>query len=58
MGDWLDCRLKTIGEMKLMDVDVTEYLSELIAEYGEEKVRLKTNDLGIASLFPEMKQED
>ncbi len=58
MGEQLGWRLKTLGEMKLMDMDVTEYLDELIAEYGEAKIRLKINELGIASLFPEIEQEE
>lgn len=58
MGERLGWRLKTLGEMKLMDMDVTEYLDELIAEYGEAKIRLKTQEMGIVSLFPEMEQED
>ena len=58
MGEQLGWRLKTLGEMKLMDMDVTEYLDELIAEYGEAKLRLKINEPGIASLFPEIEQEE
>ena len=43
--DELKKRLQTIAELKLMKAPITEYLKELIEDYGVYKVEMKMAEL-------------
>lgn len=49
--DVLKDRLCTIAELRLMDIEVGEYLTELISEYGQNRVQLAITELGLAGIL-------
>lgn len=54
MDQQLEARLKTAAEMKLLDMDVQEFITEILSEYGEDKVRMAAARIGLSELL--MKQ--
>lgn len=49
--DELKKRLQTIAELKLMKAPITEYLKELIEDYGVYKVEMKMAELGFMEIL-------
>ena len=49
--DELKKRLQTIAELKLMKAPITEYLKELIEDYGVYKVGMKMAELGFMEIL-------
>ena len=54
MDQQLEARLMTAAEMKLLDMAVREFITEILSEYGEDKVRMTAARIGLSELL--MKQ--
>lgn len=53
MDKQLKARLKTAAEIKLLDMDISEILTELLLDYGEKKIRMEAAKTGLSELLIE-----
>ena len=58
MKDKLKDRIKTLAEMRLLDIDVQEYLEEIIQQYGERKVEIAVAEAGLLELLGKGNKEE
>ena len=47
MKNELRDRLQTLAEMRLLDIDIGEYLEEIVQKYGEKKVEIAAAEAGL-----------
>lgn len=51
MKNELRDRLQTLAEMRLLDIDIGEYLEEIVQKYGEKKVEIVAAEAGLLELI-------
>lgn len=51
MAQQLEARLRTAAEMKLLDIDVQEFITEILSEYGEDRVEMEAARIGLSELL-------
>lgn len=51
MGKPLEARLRTVAEMKLLDMDIQEFITEILSEYGEDRVEMEAARIGLSELL-------
>ena len=51
MAQQLEARLRTAAEMKLLDMDVQEFITEILLEYGEDRVEMEAARIGLSELL-------
>ena len=51
MAQQLEARLRTAAEMKLLDMDVQEFITEILSEYGEDRVEMEAARIGLSELL-------
>lgn len=51
MGKTLEARLRTVAEIKLLDMDVQEFITEILSEYGEDRVEMEAARIGLSELL-------
>lgn len=51
MAQQLEARLRTAAEMKLLDMDVQEFITEILLEYGEDRVEMAAARIGLSELL-------
>ena len=56
MDKTLKDRLRTVAEMKLLDMDISEFIEEILSDYGEAKVKMTAAGIGLSGLL--MEQEE
>ena len=49
----LKARIQTIAEMKLLELDIGEYLDEVLLDYGFRKTRMAVAEAGLSELLTE-----
>lgn len=58
MEDKLKDRIKTLAEMRLLDIDVQEYLEEIIQQYGDRQVEIAIAEAGLLELLGKVNEEE
>ncbi len=53
MAGKLDSRIKTIAELKMMEMDITEYLREVLDEVKPSRLNMEIARLGLTDLLSE-----
>lgn len=53
MAGKLDSRIKTIAELKMMEMDITEYLREVLDEVEPSRLNMEIARLGLTDLLSE-----
>ena len=53
MAGKLDSRIKTLAELKLMEIDITEYLREILDEVKPSRLRMEIARLGFGEQLSE-----
>lgn len=51
MAQQLEARLRTAAEIKLLDIDVQEFITEILSEYGEDRVEMEAARIGLSELL-------
>lgn len=51
MAQQLEARLRTAAEIKLLDMDVQEFITEILLEYGEDRVEMEAARIGLSELL-------
>lgn len=51
MAQQLEARLRTAAEIKLLDIDVQEFITEILSEYGEDRVGMEAARIGLSELL-------
>lgn len=51
MAQQLEARLRTAAEIKLLDMDVQEFITEILSEYGEDRVEMEAARIGLSELL-------
>lgn len=51
MAQQFEARLRTAAEMKLLDIDVQEFITEILSEYGEDRVEMEAARIGLSELL-------
>lgn len=49
----LKARIQTIAEMKLLELDIGEYLDEVLLDYGFRKTQMAVAEAGLSELLTE-----